>query len=35
VGLQHKIGMEILPDGTLQHQGKWNEGSPVYEAVQL
>jgi hypothetical protein len=33
VGLQHVIGMEVLPGGTLRHQGKWKNGNPVYEAV--
>jgi hypothetical protein len=28
VGLQHGICMEVLPDETLRHQGKWNKGNP-------
>ena len=32
MGVQHGVGMEVLPDGTLRHQGKWENGNPVQEA---
>jgi hypothetical protein len=35
VGVQHGTGMEVLPDGTLKHRGRWHKGNPVQEAVPI
>jgi hypothetical protein len=35
MGVQHGIGMEVLPDGTLRHRGTWYKGNPVHEHVPI